>query len=140
MVPMKWMTIVIFVLATGLNQNAPRFEQSQAKAASQNKPLLLIFSGSDWCRPCINFKRVVLDDPTFKTYADSNLVVFVADIPRDQNLITAEELAENKELAARYNEKGTFPYLVLFNPEGEIIRERPGAFGSFEMLKQWIEK
>ena len=137
---MKWIAFLVVALSFGANQNTPRFAKAQAEAATRQQPLLLIFSGSDWCRPCINFKRVVLDSPEFIAYADSNLVVFNADIPRDQSLLTKADLDENKLLASEYNEKGVFPYLILFNADGTILRTKPGSFGSFEALKRWIEK
>jgi thioredoxin-related protein len=108
------------------------------QASSEDKPLLLIFSGSDWCRPCIAFKKDVLDAEAFKEYADASLVHFVADLPRNQALLSPAQLAENRELAAIYNPEGHFPQLILFK-NGQVIKSKAGAFSTFNELKAWIE-
>jgi thioredoxin-related protein len=115
------------------------FEQTQQRAVQEQKPLLLIFSGSDWCRPCIQFKNNVLDTDAFSAYANASLVVFVADLPRDTKLLSEEQLAENRALAALYNQKGQFPQLVLFKDGVHVSKTQPGAFTTFEDLKAWLE-
>ena len=115
------------------------FEQTQQRAVQEQKPLLLIFSGSDWCRPCIQFKNNVLDGEAFSAYAETNLVVFIADLPRDTKLLSEAQLAENRSLAALYNQKGQFPQLVLFKDGKHVAKTHAGAFATFEELKIWLE-
>lgn len=114
------------------------FEQAQQHAVKAQKPLLLIFSGSDWCRPCMQLKADILDAEHFKAFADSTLVVFVADLPRNKSTLTEAQLAENRALAAKYNPAGQFPQLILFK-DGKPVKSISGTFTSFLALKAWIE-
>ena len=43
--------------------------KAQAQAKTENKIVLLNFTGSDWCGWCIKFKKDVLDTPEFQAYA-----------------------------------------------------------------------
>ena len=48
------------------------FEKSQLKALKENKKVLLVFSGSDWCIPCIRLEDKVWNSTVFKTYAEKS--------------------------------------------------------------------
>ena len=45
------------------------FAEAQKTAKAENKLILLNFSGSDWCGPCIQLKKEVFESETFKTFA-----------------------------------------------------------------------
>jgi len=51
------------------------FEKAKTEAKSEHKLILLNFSGSDWCGPCIRLKKDIFDSETFMKYADENLVL-----------------------------------------------------------------
>jgi len=129
--------LVVLLFWVGL-AGEETFEQAQQRAASEQKPLLLIFSGSDWCKPCMQLKADILNAEDFKAFADSTLVVFVADLPRNKAALTEAQLAENRALAAKYNPAGQFPHLILFK-EGKPVKSISGTFTSFLALKAWIE-
>lgn len=134
------MIYALVLITFAIQQPHISFEDLLEKSANENKTTLLIFSGSDWCRGCITFKTNVLDKESFKAYSDENLNYYVADFPRDKSTIHPEQLAENKSLADRYNTKGVFPFLVLFDANGTIIRKKSGGFATFEKLKAWVEQ
>jgi protein disulfide-isomerase len=46
------------------------------------KPLLLFFTGSDWCGWCIRLQKEVLKTPEFATWANKNVVLVELDFPR----------------------------------------------------------
>ena len=48
------------------------FEKAKTEAKSEHKLILLNFSGSDWCGPCIRLKKDIFDSETFMKYADEN--------------------------------------------------------------------
>jgi thioredoxin-related protein len=58
------------------------FEQAKVQAEKQNKYILIDFSGSDWCRWCVKLDQEVFSKPAFKSFAEKNLVLFMADFPR----------------------------------------------------------
>lgn len=135
------MKLVLFVLTLLLSHSlwAQSFSTAKQQSNNENKPLLLIFSGSDWCGGCIGFQKSVLDTPEYQDYKSKKIIQFIADFPRDRNAITPEQLEENQELANLYNKRGQFPYLVLFAPDGKILKRKSGGFTNFENFKNWLE-
>jgi thiol-disulfide isomerase/thioredoxin len=85
--------------------------------------MLLNFSGSDWCGPCIRLRKLVFESRVFISYADSNLVLINADFPRlKKNKLSKEQQKKNDRIADKYNPKGIFPYTALLDADGKIIR------------------
>ena len=62
------------------------FEKSQQKALKENKKVLLVFSGSDWCIPCIRLEIRCGIQPLFKTYAEKYLLLYRADFPKRKKI------------------------------------------------------
>ncbi len=94
------------------------------KAQKLQRPVLLVFSGSDWCLPCIRLHKQIISDSSFKQFAQEKLVMLNADFPQTKKL--AKELQqENERLAEKYNPDGKFPCLVLFNPDHSVIANVP---------------
>lgn len=97
------------------------------KAKQEHKLILLNFSGSDWCVPCIRLHKEVFANSSFKIFADSNLILVNADFPRlKKNQLPKEQQKRNDELADKYNPKGSFPFTVLVDEEGKVIRAWEG--------------
>ncbi|MEO0528178.1 MAG: thioredoxin family protein [Bacteroidota bacterium] len=90
-------------------------------AKKENKPIILVFSGSDWCPPCKKLEKKIWQSEEFKTYAAKNYVLYNADFPRKkQNKLSEEKMTANKQLAEIYNPKGHFPLVVVMD-QGEKI-------------------
>src|SRR5690349_15837552 len=86
------------------------FNQAKAVAARSNKHILISFSGSDWCIPCIRLDHDIFESPAFKKYAGDNLVLVNADFPRlKKNQLPKDQVKKNEALADQYNKKGIFP-------------------------------
>lgn len=103
-------------------QDTPSIEETFRKSAHDNKPVFLVFSGSDWCAPCIRFKARILTDPIFTEFADRNLLLVIADFPQRKRL-PAEVINENESLAENYNPHGIFPLLVLLRPDRSVLSQ-----------------
>jgi len=96
-------------------------------ATQENKLILLNFSGSDWCAPCIKMKRDVFESEVFKHFAEENLVLLRADFPRlKKNQPAKEQVQHNEALAEKYNPHGKFPFTVLLDAKGTVIEEWDG--------------
>ncbi|WP_269524474.1 thioredoxin family protein [Coraliomargarita parva] len=95
------------------------FKSAQAKAQSEGKPLLLDFTGSDWCGWCIRLKKEVFSQPEFAEYAESALVLVELDFPRSKPLSDAEK-EQNEALAKKYGIRG-YPTIILLSPEGKLV-------------------
>ena len=114
------------------------FEQAQARAKAENKPMLLDFTGSDWCGWCIRLDKEVFSQPEFKAYAAESLVLVELDFPRGKEQ-SAEIKAQNKALAKKYSIRG-YPTIVLLTAEGELIErtgyQRGGAANYIAHIKE----
>jgi len=97
------------------------FETAQARARSENKLLLIEFTGSDWCPPCIMLGRQVFSQPEFKDYAVQHLVLLEVDFPRRKEL-SPEQKAANETLANQFGIDG-FPTVIILDPSGKKIGE-----------------
>lgn len=120
----KRLTIMAFVMATlGYSQNwKTNFEEAKLEATKENKNILLVFSGSDWCAPCIKLDNVVWKSDVFKSEAEKNWVIYKADFPKKKANQLAPELTEsNKKLAEKYNRNGSFPLVILLDKTGKVI-------------------
>ncbi|HFA48412.1 MAG TPA: thioredoxin family protein [Bacteroidetes bacterium] len=101
-------------------------DMAQAKeyAAENNTDILMVFAGSDWCRPCIQFKKDILLSDAFAKYADGKITVLYLDFPaRRKNRLSAEQTAHNEALAEKYNRSGAFPKIVLLDKDETILAE-----------------
>jgi thioredoxin-related protein len=104
-------------------------DMSAAKeiAARDHKYILLNFSGSDWCAPCIKMKKEVFESDQFKTVANKDLVLVNADFPRSRkNKLSSDQSKINEALAETYNMEGKFPLTLLLNAKGKILKEWDG--------------
>src|SRR6476661_2731321 len=48
----------------------------------EKKPLMLFFTGSDWCGWCMRLQKEVLKTPEFEKWAKDNVVLVELDFPR----------------------------------------------------------
>jgi len=104
-------------------------DMSNAKklAAEQNKMILLNFSGSDWCAPCIQMRRDILNHPDFIAWANNHIILVNADFPRDKkNQLSKSQQEQNNKLADQYNANGIFPLTLLLNNDGSVIKSWEG--------------
>jgi thioredoxin-related protein len=103
------------------------FSEARAEAESSHKMILLNFSGSDWCGPCVKLTKDVFGSAEFTDYAEENLVLVRADFPRQKkNQLDKNQVALNENLADQYNKKGVFPLTVLIDTKGKVLKEWEG--------------
>ncbi len=124
---MKIFAAFLFLTLTTPSPWLTNFEQAKTQAQQEHKLILLNFSGSDWCGPCIKMKKEVFESESFGTTAEKNLVLVRADFPRSKkNQLSKEQTMHNEGLAEKYNPQGKFPYTVLLDEEGKVIKEWDG--------------
>jgi len=100
------------------------FEEAKLLSQKENKKTILVFQGSDWCAACIKLENEVWKTEEFKKYASEHFVLVKAEFPRKKkNALPSEQQEKNNKLAAKYNTKGYFPLVVLFNKNGKVIGE-----------------
>lgn len=149
---MKWKLIIVGValgwISAGCHRTEPApptksaggekltwltdFDRAQTQAREENKMLLILFTGSDWCPPCIMLERQVFSQPKFAEYAAQNLVLLEVDFPRTKKL-SAEQTAANEKLAKRFGIYG-FPTVIVLDSGTKKIGElgyMPGGPDAF---------
>lgn len=103
------------------------FEKARQLAKEKHTLILLNFSGSDWCGPCIRMRKEIFESPAFSSMADASLVLVNADFPRNKkNKLSEQAKKQNELLADKYNPEGKFPFTLLINPDGKIIKAWDG--------------
>lgn len=103
------------------------FDEAVNTAKTENKNVLLNFSGSDWCAPCIKMKKEVFESEAFQALASESLVLVRADFPRNKkHQLSKEQTQHNEALAEKYNPKGKFPLTLLIDANGKVIKEWDG--------------
>ena len=98
------------------------FEKAKQVAQNDHKYILLNFSGSDWCGPCIQMNKEIFESAAFEQLATANLVLVNADFPRSKkHSLSKDQQKKNDQLAEIYNKKGVFPLTVLLDAEGRQV-------------------
>lgn len=103
------------------------FKDAEVEAKKSHKLILVNFSGSDWCGPCIRLRKEILDSEPFESYAQNHLVLVRADFPRQKkNLLPAAQVKLNEALADKYNPDGKFPFTLLLSEDGKVLKSWEG--------------
>jgi thioredoxin-related protein len=106
------------------------FDRAKADAKEKNRLILLTFTGSDWCVPCIRMEKEVFSKDTFTRYATCNLETVNADFPRLKKNDPGKAIyAQNKVLAEQYDKEGHFPFTVLLTADGKVLKTWDGYKG-----------
>ncbi len=88
-------------------------------AKKDGKPILFLFTGSDWSPSCKSIHRTVLSRASWQRYARENLVLFVLDFPRQKTLPKAV-VARNEKIRDSYGVNG-YPTFLLFDSDGKTL-------------------
>ncbi len=133
---MKWCAAVVLV-AAGLGAAdgtgwITDFEAAKKVAAEKKLPILMDFSGSDWCIWCQRLDSEVFSQKAFQDYAKDNLVLFLADFPMRAKQPDALK-TQNRQLQSTYRVSG-YPTVILVSAQGDelartgYVRGGPDAY------------
>lgn len=117
--------LLVFISKAGYSQEwLTNFSDVKAVAQKENKNIVMVFAGSDWCAPCIKLEKYILESDDFKKYAKENWVLLKLDFPkRKANKLSKEQQEHNDRLAEKYNHRGYFPLVVLLDKNGNVLGE-----------------
>lgn len=123
---MKLTYSILFLFIFGIHavnaQEATSFQNTLEIANAKNSKVLLIFSGSDWCAPCIKLEKKIFNTPEFLALSENTFMVYKADFPmRKKNRLPKEKQAENENLADTYKQNGVFPLVIVLNSKGKEL-------------------
>jgi protein disulfide-isomerase len=95
------------------------YQQALKMSKEYDKPILINFTGSDWCIWCKRLAKEVFDENAFSTFAEQNFVLLKLDFPK--NIAQTEEVkAKNASLAEKYNVTG-FPTIIILDSNEKVL-------------------
>ncbi len=95
-------------------------------AAEKNLPLLLNFTGSDWCGWCKLMDKNVFAKEEWQNYAKGNLVLVTLDFPKDKSIVPDKWVGRNNDLKTKFGIRG-YPTYVILDKDGETKLGQLGA-------------
>ncbi len=104
------------------------YNQAMSAAKKANKPVLLFFTGSDWCGWCKKMDKEVFSQPEFAQLVGNDFIFVELDYPM-KNTLPSEQQELNNKLKQQYGVTG-FPTVILLDANGNFVAEsgyRPGG-------------
>ncbi len=104
------------------------YQQAVQEAARSHKPLLLFFTGSDWCGWCKKMQQEIFSSPEFASQVGTAFVFVDVDFPMNQQL-PADHQQQNTQLKQKYGVTG-YPTIIILDSNENFIAEtgyRPGG-------------
>jgi thioredoxin-related protein len=122
--------------ATTLEGWSTDLDKAFEKAKAEKKSLLVEFTGSDWCPPCIAMRKNVFSKKEFIDAASKNFILVEIDLPKGDEALRKK----NEPIAEKYKIEG-FPTVVLFTPEGkEFTRFFASEFPATDDFLKHLQK
>ena len=130
--------IAFFLIAIGVNAFAQNethvWEKNASKATelsiSEKKPLMLFYTGSDWCAACKKLHNEVFAQPEFQEWAKNNVIPVELDFPRNKQP-DPEFVEQNNKLKEIFG-VSSYPTVIFVNPESRnnnVYYSRIGNLG-----------
>ena len=120
---MKKLLLFLMLAATSLLNAADSlnwlgsYPDALVAAKAEHKPVLVDFTGSDWCIWCVRLDKEIFSKPEFAAWAKDNAVLLKLDFPR--NLPQSQTVKQaNAELADKYKIQG-FPTILILDETGK---------------------
>ena len=134
---MKKAILILFVAFSAITMQAQELEwhtdlqKAMAVSTKTNKPLLMFFTGSDWCGWCMRLQKEVMKTPEFTAWAKENVVLLELDFPKRTE--QSQELkTQNAQLNSFFQVRG-YPTVWFANvektKEGKISFDALGSTG-----------
>lgn len=107
------------------------WETAKNLASKENKHILVILTGSEWCKPCKKMDKYVIADPEFQKYAKENLIVFLVDLPGGGIVMNSPVNISYEKFKKMY-QTTALPSLILADKDGEKIKVLEGKLHQVE--------
>ncbi len=111
------------------------YDEAMAESTKTGKPVLTLFTGSDWCPHCRTLEERVLATPAFGQWAEEHVVLLMVDLP--ESGITPEVRSERSRICIKYGVR-TFPTVLVLDSFGEKVAEEKGYRGL--SAASWIKR
>lgn len=121
--------IALILLATGIGLAAQLDseeiawlidnDEAQDLARMEERPVFMLFVGSDWCVWSGRMEDEILSTQQFAEYALKNLVLLKVDFPKSIELPEAR-MKKSRKLQKKYKISG-YPTVVVTDPDGNVL-------------------
>lgn len=101
------------------------YKTALKKANKEKKKVLIYFTGSDWCGPCIKLDRELFSSKKFIDIATKNFILYKANFPRNEDLVSKKNREVNIYLQKKFKQE-SFPTLLFVNSRGREIARKKG--------------
>jgi len=119
--------LAVFTLAAAPQGWYTDWNKATAAAKKENKPLYVLFTGSDWCAYCIQLHRETLDQPAFKEFAKGKMILVYFDQPR-RAILKPGQMKMQQELARKLGAGHGVPSAVIVAPDGVKVIGKIGGY------------
>jgi thioredoxin-related protein len=131
--------LLLFLIQIGNAQEVEmitEWKEAKELAKKENKRILIILTGSEWCAPCKKMDKKVIENPEFEKYAEQNLIVFLIDLPGGGLVINSKVYQDYVKFENKY-QTNALPSLILSENNGTKIRTLKGKMFRLEnVMKQ----
>ena len=100
------------------------FKTAQKRAEKEKKPMLVLFTGSDWCPYCVKLENEILSKAVFQEFAAEEVAAVYLDFPKRKRLSKKEQEA-NEKLRKEFDVRG-YPTMLLLDKEGKKVQKQFG--------------
>ena len=101
------------------------WEETKEIAEKEEKEILIILTGSEWCAPCKKMDKNVIAAREFQEYAHKNLVIFLVDLPGGGLHLNSKVYQTYAKFKKDYSAE-RLPSLVLAERDGKKIKTLTG--------------
>ena len=114
-----------FVIFSGLTSSPQRlawevdYSKALTRAQEENKPMILFFTGSDWCVWCNRLEKEVFESGDFLKNAGESYIFVKLDFPMNKQQ-DAQLAKQNHQLQEKYSIEG-FPTLIVLDSKGSYV-------------------
>lgn len=117
--------LITFLFTAVLTLNAQEwltdFDTAVKRSAELNRPVILVFQGSDWCTPCIKLNKNIWSSEEFVRYSKDHYILLLADFPKKKaNKLSVEQQEKNNRLFEKYNKTEAVPFVVVLDGNGKV--------------------
>jgi thioredoxin-related protein len=121
---MKFTLSILLLLISTLSQaqikKYKKWEQAVEVAKKDNKDILIILTGKEWCAPCKILERNIIQNNEFKNYADTKFIIFEIDVPKSHLIKEKSSINKVYEEFSKKYEATAFPSLIVVDNEGQM--------------------
>ena len=103
------------------------FDAAKQVAAEKKLPVLLNFTGSDWCGACKFMDKEVFSKPSWAAYATNTMMLVWIDFPQNAALVPEKYVSRNTALDLAFGVEGKLPTFILLDDDGQTELGRLAA-------------